>query len=828
MAFLGDFGRFFENAVPNEVKEFYSNIIPNEIKEAGLSPIIKDYDKKVAAKEAEKAAAVGVAPAGGAPQYDETLLKTFNAQLAIQQALLDANKKYQPEWATLSSDIQAQTAQRQMDLMSKLYQQSGTIEAAYQNQLRQNELQQLQSTLPQYQQTIFGMTPGYSQAISNMGQLAQQATAAANAPQRLTAFENQVGTPYGPTAPASVASTPAAPALQIPTSNTLSIGSIGPIGPALTPVTAAPQMQGPVAPGGQAPAPVAATPAPAVAAAVPAVNPAAGPLQNAVAGQYAAAIPQLQSTAPLTQLGQTAAQAAAQAGPVPQATNIEAMQTAAAAAATAGAVPDAANLQQVQRAAEAAKAAGAVPEALNLKAVVGPQMKSGLGNVNQATVNQYVAAMPGMADYAKKLARISQQEIAAGRGLTAEEQRMADQVARSAYAARGTALGSQAINAEILNRADVANQRYQQRLANAAAASGQIQGIYNPALQQSFQRQLSDVQYGLSAQQQAFQQAQAKDAAEQALQAQRYAQAMGTQGTEFGQAQTKDAVEQALQAQRYAQAMGTQTTGFGQAQAKDTLAQAIQAQKYGQAMGTQGAGFSQLLGQENLLQGAQQQAYQQAMGREALLSSTQGAAFQQALQRGQAEQQRLQNETAIQAGRAQLGAGALYQLQSAQTPILNAYNKQPILQQTVGQAQTMGAAAQQAAGNTLFQPESSLAFQAAFLPYQGNITLQAAQLQANAAKSAGQSSMIGDIASAALPALMKFLPICWVAREVYGTKTGTWKVFRSWMLTQAPEWLRNAYIKHGPQIAEFIKDKPVLKSVIRRWMDSKIESYLTA
>ena len=48
------------------------------------------------------------------------------------------------------------------------------------------------------------------------------------------------------------------------------------------------------------------------------------------------------------------------------------------------------------------------------------------------------------------------------------------------------------------------------------------------------------------------------------------------------------------------------------------------------------------------------------------------------------------------------------------------------------------------------------------------------------------------------------------------------------MLEKAPEWLRNAYIKHGPKIADFIKDKPVLKAVIRKWMDSKIESYLTA
>jgi hypothetical protein len=72
------------------------------------------------------------------------------------------------------------------------------------------------------------------------------------------------------------------------------------------------------------------------------------------------------------------------------------------------------------------------------------------------------------------------------------------------------------------------------------------------------------------------------------------------------------------------------------------------------------------------------------------------------------------------------------------------------------------------------------------------------------------------------------MAFCWVAREVYGTQTGTWKVFRSWMLEEAPKWLRNAYIEHGPKIANFIKDKPVLKAIIRKWMDSKIETYLTA
>jgi hypothetical protein len=133
------------------------------------------------------------------------------------------------------------------------------------------------------------------------------------------------------------------------------------------------------------------------------------------------------------------------------------------------------------------------------------------------------------------------------------------------------------------------------------------------------------------------------------------------------------------------------------------------------------------------------------MGREALLSGTQAQAFQQSLQRGQAEQQRLRAGTEIQAGQAQLGAGALGQLQAAQQPILQAYYKQPILQQTVGSAQTMGLANQAASGNSLFSPESSMGFQSAFLPYNSDIAMQQAAMQSNAAQSAGRSQMMGGI-----------------------------------------------------------------------------------
>lgn len=62
---------------------------------------------------------------------------------------------------------------------------------------------------------------------------------------------------------------------------------------------------------------------------------------------------------------------------------------------------------------------------------------------------------------------------------------------------------------------------------------------------------------------------------------------------------------------------------------------------------------------------------------------------------------------------------------------------------------------------------------------------------------------------------------CWIAREVYGANNPKWVIFRLWLET-APRWFRNLYFKFGQRIAQWIANKPKLKSVIRLWMDSKI------
>jgi hypothetical protein len=61
---------------------------------------------------------------------------------------------------------------------------------------------------------------------------------------------------------------------------------------------------------------------------------------------------------------------------------------------------------------------------------------------------------------------------------------------------------------------------------------------------------------------------------------------------------------------------------------------------------------------------------------------------------------------------------------------------------------------------------------------------------------------------------------CWVAREVYGEENPKWLLFRAWLLTEAPDWLRDAYHTHGEAFAAWIHDKPLVKLAVRAVMDS--------
>ena len=66
-------------------------------------------------------------------------------------------------------------------------------------------------------------------------------------------------------------------------------------------------------------------------------------------------------------------------------------------------------------------------------------------------------------------------------------------------------------------------------------------------------------------------------------------------------------------------------------------------------------------------------------------------------------------------------------------------------------------------------------------------------------------------------------PWCWVAREVYGSNNPKWLMFREWLFTKAPIWFKNLYGKYGERFAKFISNKPRVKKLIRKWMDTKIK-----
>ena len=669
--------------------------------------------------------------AGGAPTYDKTLLDAFNAQLAIEPQLLKANQLYQPQWLALQAQNQQQTAQSQLDLMKSLYPQAGQMEAAYQNQLRQNELQQISgpnNALQQYQNAFNALTPGVQGAITNTGLLAQGAMGRALYQPEFSSYEQGVPNPYQAAQIAAMQGMPISsmyggrqmmPAypgiqpqqfqqqplqLQMPQPGTEAYYNMV---PDARPGAGLPRDDGNVS-----------QPSVGVGSQSPVVNGqldlsgSAGAVKlqpNASSALAGLNLPQAGPTAPI---GQPSAPIAAPAPAAPQSQFVQTGATTGGYGANLAPRADMAMAVPAQQPSEPAVSPPAVvQQPIQQPAQVQPPIRPMQPQGWQMAFNRY--RQPQAEDVVGTLGRQAMTDLSAGRSLTPEEQRIADQTARSAYAARGTALGNQAIGAEILNRADVANQRYMQRQQSASGIASQMAALQN----QQFNQGLAGAQFGLGAQQ-----------------------------------------------QQYAQAMGTQQS-----------------------------------------------------------------AFQQALNKSQADIQRAQAAQQLQAGQAQLGAGALAQLQNYQTPILQAFYKQSIMPNTVPQAQTMGMANQQAAGNSLFNVESPMAFQSAFLPYQGGIALQSAQLQANAAKNAGQNSMFGNLGGSLIQALpMMASAFCWVAREVYGTKTGTWKVFRSWMLTQAPAWFRNLYIKHGEHIAAFISDKPALKAIIRRWMDSKIKIHLGA
>ena len=76
-------------------------------------------------------------------------------------------------------------------------------------------------------------------------------------------------------------------------------------------------------------------------------------------------------------------------------------------------------------------------------------------------------------------------------------------------------------------------------------------------------------------------------------------------------------------------------------------------------------------------------------------------------------------------------------------------------------------------------------------------------------------------AAAGAAGALKGLGFCWVAREVYGENDPKWLQFREWVIGYSPNWFYKAYSKYGENVAGIVNKMPILKSIIRPFMDAK-------
>ena len=130
------------------------------------------------------------------------------------------------------------------------------------------------------------------------------------------------------------------------------------------------------------------------------------------------------------------------------------------------------------------------------------------------------------------------------------------------------------------------------------------------------------------------------------------------------------------------------------------------------------------------------------------------------------------------------------------------------------QQQFAGGLASGMQGPQLFDPNAGI-----------NLALQNQSNQANyqastyGAQQASRGAILGGMFQGIGSALS-----CHVAREVFGPTNPQWLRFFVWKELEAPMWFRKLYNKHSEAIAAFIRNKPVLKALIRRWMERQIST----
>ena len=472
-------------------------------------------------------------------------------------------------------------------------------------------------------------------------------------------------------------------------------------------------------------------------------------------------------------------------------------------------------------------------------------------DVTQGALGQqlYGQAMGAAPTAASETFRRRAAEMAVSTGqISPEELRNAQQATREAFAARGLEMSNQAIAGEAMARSEAVRQRQSQDIQQAAALNqayladlnasrGFATGVYGQdlgmqqanqaaALQAAQANQAAGLQLSL-ADQQALNQA-AQFGAMSANEAAQFGAGARNQAAQFGAAaQNAAAQANADMMARYAMTNQAAQNQFGLSNVDRQAQFALQNQAAQNAALQFGAQAGNVAGQANLDAAMRTAlANQQAQNQFGLFNAEQltnmglqNRAFQSAQQ-----QQNIANLGMLgQAQQGEMAANRAYQSQlaglyGAAFDPMSVVLGRPSGALGVGQQQQgLTAGIMQNMGGQVFDPNAgvNLALQQNANLGNYNAAAYGARAAAQGARAAGIFQGIGSALSG-----------CWVAREVYGETNPRWVMFREWLVTKSPSWFKKLYFKHGEGFAAWLKNKPRIKNLIRKWMDSRINNYL--
>jgi len=488
-------------------------------------------------------------------------------------------------------------------------------------------------------------------------------------------------------------------------------------------------------------------------------------------------------------------------------------------------------------------------------------------DVTQGALGQqlYGQAMGAAPTAASETFRRRAAEMAVSTGqISPEELRNAQQATREAFAARGLEMSNQAIAGEAMARAEAVRQRQAQDIQQAAALNqayladlnasrGFATGVYGQdlgmqqanqaaALQAAQANQAAGMQLSL-ADQQALNQA-AQFGAMSANEAAQFGAGARNQAAQFGaQAQNAAAAANADAMARFAMANQAAQNQFGLSNVDRQAQFALQNQAAQNQALQFGAQAGNVAGQTNL-----ESAMRAALANQA--TQTQVGLSNQEMMANLGLQNRAAQMSQQQQNIANLGM--LGQARQGETAANRAFQSQlvgmygaafdpmaTVLGRTSGalgvgqQQQGMATGMMQSMGGQVFDPNAGVN-----LALQNASNLGNYQAATYGARAGAQGAMMGGLMSGLGSAFGGFAsggfvnPFgkkpgeCWVAREVYGETNPRWIQFREWLMVKAPSWFRKLYIKYGEGFAAWIKNKPRIKNLIRKWMDARINNYL--